>query len=468
MKINFKNENDYLKIEHVIGLFFLIRLIGITNPPLEIAHNWRQVTGLMVARNYLEIDPTFWFPRVDETNGLTGIIGMEFPLLNYLHYLVSLVFDYQHWYGRIINLIISSIGIYYFYRLVREKLNSKTAYFSTIFLLGSIWFIYSRKMMPDTFSMSIGFIGLYYCSQYLKNVSVKNFTLFFIFILLAFLTKISAVICIVGIPFLTYNIQSKKNKIIAYAATVIALIVCYLWYFSWNYHLADVYGSWYNSGSNIISGAKALTGDIGETFKRFYFSSFQSYFAFILLIYSIVIFVIRKQYKILFFLMVSMILFGLYMAKSGAIFYIHSYYIIPIVPVFAISIGHYVASIKNKYIALSIISLFLIESLANQQHDLFIKKSEEYKLTLEQLVSKHIGNDELVAVNGNGNPQELYLSHRKGFVLQNHELTNAEKMNSIKVKGCRYLIINRHTYHNSLNYQEIYNNKDYRIYKLAD
>ena len=59
MKINFKNENDYLKIEYVIGLFFLIRLIGITNPPLEIAHNWRQVTGLMVARNYLEIDPTF-------------------------------------------------------------------------------------------------------------------------------------------------------------------------------------------------------------------------------------------------------------------------------------------------------------------------------------------------------------------------------------------------------------------------
>ena len=32
MKINFKNENDYLKIEYVIGLFFLIRLIGITNP----------------------------------------------------------------------------------------------------------------------------------------------------------------------------------------------------------------------------------------------------------------------------------------------------------------------------------------------------------------------------------------------------------------------------------------------------
>ncbi len=200
MKINFKNENDYLKIEYVIGLFFLIRLIGITNPPLEIAHNWRQVTGLMVARNYLEIDPTFWFPRVDETNGLTGIIGMEFPLLNYLHYLVSLVFDYQHWYGRIINLIISSIGIYYFYRLVREKLNSKTAYFSTIFLLGSIWFIYSRKMMPDTFSMSIGFASLYYCSKYLKNVSVKNFTLFFIFISLAFLTKISAIMCIVAIP----------------------------------------------------------------------------------------------------------------------------------------------------------------------------------------------------------------------------------------------------------------------------
>ena len=92
MNINFKNESGYIRIEYIIGVFFLLRLIGITNAPLEIAHNWRQVTGLMVARNFFEIDSTLWFPRVDETNGVSGIIGMEFPLLNYLHYLTSFIF----------------------------------------------------------------------------------------------------------------------------------------------------------------------------------------------------------------------------------------------------------------------------------------------------------------------------------------------------------------------------------------
>ena len=76
-----------------ILLFFLIRLIGITNPPLEMTHNWRQVTGLMVARNFLEVDNNILYPRIDDNGGQTGIIGMEFPTLNYLHYVVAIFLD---------------------------------------------------------------------------------------------------------------------------------------------------------------------------------------------------------------------------------------------------------------------------------------------------------------------------------------------------------------------------------------
>ena len=80
------------KIEFWIFIFFLIRLIGITNPPLEIGHNWRQVTGLMVSRNYLEVDPNILYPRIDDNNGSTGIIGMEFPSMNYTYFLISKIF----------------------------------------------------------------------------------------------------------------------------------------------------------------------------------------------------------------------------------------------------------------------------------------------------------------------------------------------------------------------------------------
>ena len=82
-----------------IFIFFIIRLIGITNPPLEVSHNWRQTTVTMVARNFLEIDNNIFYPRIDIAGEKTGITGMEFPILNYLIYLVSEVFGYEHWYG---------------------------------------------------------------------------------------------------------------------------------------------------------------------------------------------------------------------------------------------------------------------------------------------------------------------------------------------------------------------------------
>src|SRR5256885_261898 len=92
-----------------IVLYFLIRLFHITQPPLEVAHNWRQSTGLMVSRNFYEVEANILYPRVDMAGDKTGITGTEFPLLNYLIYLVAKVFGWADWYGRLINLIVSSL-----------------------------------------------------------------------------------------------------------------------------------------------------------------------------------------------------------------------------------------------------------------------------------------------------------------------------------------------------------------------
>lgn len=81
-----------------IFVFFVLRMAGIMQPPLEVAHNWRQTTVTMVARNFYETDAGIWLPRVDMAGEKSGITGMEFPLFNYLIYLFSLVFGYDHWY----------------------------------------------------------------------------------------------------------------------------------------------------------------------------------------------------------------------------------------------------------------------------------------------------------------------------------------------------------------------------------
>jgi hypothetical protein len=73
-------------------LFFIIRLTGITNPPLEMGHSWRQALTDMIARNFLETDANILYPRIDMAGNETGIIGAEFPMLNYI---ISLAFRYK-------------------------------------------------------------------------------------------------------------------------------------------------------------------------------------------------------------------------------------------------------------------------------------------------------------------------------------------------------------------------------------
>jgi 4-amino-4-deoxy-L-arabinose transferase-like glycosyltransferase len=181
-----RNKIPYKAIRDIrfwIFLFFIIRLIGITNPPLEVAHNWRQTTVTMVSRNFFETDNSIFFPRVDFAGEKTGITGMEFPLLNYMIYLLAKLFGYDHWYGRLINLIVSSFGLWFFFKLTQKYFNNKIAFYSTLVLAVSIWFQYSRKIMPDTFSMSFLTASLYYGSNYLDNMrsSIWNLILYGLF-----------------------------------------------------------------------------------------------------------------------------------------------------------------------------------------------------------------------------------------------------------------------------------------------
>jgi hypothetical protein len=61
-----KFKEKYLSdIRFWILLFFILRLYGITNAPLEIGHSWRQSLTNMVARNFLEVDSNILYPRID-------------------------------------------------------------------------------------------------------------------------------------------------------------------------------------------------------------------------------------------------------------------------------------------------------------------------------------------------------------------------------------------------------------------
>jgi len=456
-------------VEFWILIFLIIRLIGITNAPLEAGHNWRQATGLMVARNFLETDANILYPRIDENNGQSGIIAMEFPLLNYLHYSISLIWGYTHWYGRLINLIISSLGLLYFYRIISlAGFGERISFAATLFLASSIWFSFSRKMMPDTFSVSLMIIALYYSVIYLKICKLYSLILYTGISSLGLLSKIPALtLLIVLIPLLTNGGYPFQKRLALGIFTIFSLLLTYLWYFVWNKHLAAEFGMWYNIGKPFHEGFKDIITHLPQTFHKFYFDSFYSYIIFALNIAGVFILIIKKEQKMLIFFVAAIGVFLLYIIKSGYFFYHHNYYIIPFVPFMAILAGYALSQIKSAWIFYTLLILGIGEGVANQYHDFFLSDKEMYKLELEGIMDKLSKKTDLIAINGNGNPQLLYLAHRKGWNCSNSQLADTNYTAQLAKLQCDYIIVHLPKQeHRNKNKEIAFENAHFLIYRI--
>jgi len=384
-----------------ILLFCLIRLYGITNPPLETAHNWRQTTVTMVARNFLETDNNILYPRIDIAGEKTGITGMEFPLLNYLIYLVSLVFGYTHWYGRLINLIVSGFGIYFFFLLIKRFFDQRIAFNSAIILLSSIWFAYSRKIMPDTFSVSLVIAGLYYASRYLLDrQDLRYLLLFFIFSALGVLSKLPAAILLPGLVFFLFNRQvSIRQRVILSTAALLAILPSVWWYGIHVPFLVEKYEFWhFFMGKDVITGMREIYMEWPETLRQFYENALK-FSGFLLFLFGLFSAFRRKHYPLLGLFLLLFLTFLLVIFKAGHTFPHHSYYIIPFVPVMALVAGFGVSCIPDKRIALAVLIIIALEGILNQQHDFRLKPAQKAMLDLEKDMDNFSGRNDLILIN---------------------------------------------------------------------
>lgn len=452
-----------------ILVLFVLRLIGITNAPLEISHNWRQSLTNMIARNFLEGQANILFPTIDYAGEKTGIIGSEFPFFNYIIYLFNYIFDYNHWIGRLINLTVSSLGIYYFYKLIKKTVNKQVAFNATIVLLVSIWFAFSRKIMPDTFSVSLVIIGLYCAYNYLKNGAVSSLLLFFIFSTLGMLCKIPALslFSVLAIVLFIKEISTRR-KVALYAVGFLSFLIVCLWYFYWVPYLLKTYEYELYFPKGFLEGAREIMPLIPELLEKFYFSSLSSYIALPFFLAGIVLVIRSKNRYLKYGIGIITLVFFVFIIKTGGVFPTHNYYIIPFTPVMALLAGFALAKLPVKF-QYVLLGLLAIEGIANQQHDFFLKESRMYKLELEEITQEFIPPNELVVINGAASPQDIYFSHTKGWSVNNEDVTNPQFMDSVTNLGARYLIIDRMTLDQEFNhYQSVFRNTHYSIYSLID
>ncbi len=60
-------------------------------------------------------------------------------------------------------------------------------------------------------------------------------------------------------------------------------------------------------------------------------------------------------------------------------------------------------------------------------------------------MDKVSNRDDLILINGNGNPQMMYLSHRKGWNCSDKQLSDMAFINRIIDENCKFIVINKHS-----------------------
>lgn len=453
-------------IEAVVIGFFLLRLFGITNAPLETWHSWRQTLTNSMARNMVEGHFSLLYPMVDTGGERTGIIGSEFPFFQALIAGVSSVFGYDHWYGRLINLVISSLAIIAFFRLCKRWWNERTAWYASIVFLTSLWLAFSRKTMPDTFSVALVILGIYQFQHYINQRKALRLFSGFLLITLGGLCKIPAVFLFtLLIPLWMHRQVLFVTKLrITIAVTAASLIIGW-WYFLWVPHLIETYHYVLFFPKGITEGLKEIAPLWGDFGAQVYFGALRSYVALLPLLLGIIWLFYRNNRITAVGIFVVSLVFFVFAIKTGTVFPTHNYYVLPFVPVMAVLAGIGLQLI-DKRIAFGLLILIAAEGIGNQIADFRIKEEVRYKLTLEQQVNQLVPKGEKIIIHSGPNPEWMYWYHRKGWSLEPEDISNPEGMRSVRRFGGRYIVIDKRVWQVELPYQKIGETTDLAVWKI--
>ena len=357
--------------------------------------------------------------------------------------------------------------MWYFYKLLRAYFSETEAFNSTLILTLSLWFGFSRKTMPDIFSMSLRLIALYHILWYLKNGRLWHLLLYGLLATTAVLAKLPAIyaLSVLAVPLFSRSIENVK-KVWVVLSSLVVILTAYWWYFVWGSYLLQTFEYQLYFPQNLKEGLKAFLPFWKLALEQFYFSAFQSFVAFGAFIIGLGFIIYHKQQRPLLILSCMLPVFLIFIIKTGDVFAHHSYYIIPFVPVMALIAGIGLSKIPKKLYPI-VLMMLSIEAIGNQQHDFFIHKSERFKLSLETEINTVIPKHEKIAMAGSTGPQYLYFAHRKGWGLSADQANDTLYMDKVRSMGYSYMVCVKREFNTLPKYPLLYQNEAIVIYAIG-
>jgi 4-amino-4-deoxy-L-arabinose transferase-like glycosyltransferase len=400
----------------------------------------------MMARNFVQENASFFLPEIDIAGEHEGVIASELPVLQYIMSIFYRLFGFSHWIGRLINLIFSLGGVFCFSESLKiVSRNKQLTFYTGLVLLFSLWFSFARKSMPDTFSVSMAMMAVYGLTLFLYRDRPWGLLVFGLAAALSMLSKIPAALVLSpAILFLFSSKISVNKKIWMTAVGALALLPVLYWYGYMVPLLVAKYKFELFFPRSLKQGVEEIWTFRKQAVDKLIFKGFSSYVLSIMSFLGLWI-ALWKRTKVAAGIFICVVpVFAFYAIKTGLVWATHSYYMVPLVPFMAISIAY----LMVKYRSASWLKLFLfigiVESIAFQWNDYFIRNEKKYMLQLESECNQFSDRNAKVICNGTPNPQLMYFMNRRGWSLDAPELTDHSRIDQLMSYKPGWLIIDRH------------------------
>jgi hypothetical protein len=450
-------------------VLFAIRLENITILPLD-AHTQRQTLTLSIARNFEDVCFKLNRPKIDIGLDKPAGLGCELPIFNALIYFTNSIFGYAHWYGRLINLIISTIGVWYFFQFFKRYLKETEAFAASVIFAVSLYFLYSRKTMPDTFALSLIFMANYAAMRYLSG---GKWTFLLGFGLLSCLGMLAKLPMACAAIFLLIPLVSEKsilkNKILFCTMSALSIGIMSVWYFWWVPYLSKNEGAFtlYETFP-LKEGWRQLWQVPSNTWHMISESHLRSYISFSLLLPGFFYLIYQKKWMIFSSFIAYFLIFLYFVISAGYVYPTHEYYGIPFTPAMSLVAGFGAANLLRHHIKFLLPLLLIIsfEAIMWQKSDFWVSKDQEKYKNLETIADKFSTKNDRFLVPPGLNFKTFYMLNRKGQgcgydVFKKHP----DWIVDYGRHGLKYIFIEKSEYPDSIPFPVVYDDPNFRAYR---
>lgn len=397
--------------------------------PLGDWHSWRQADTAAVARNFATEKFDLLYPQSDSLwilnerllpNPNRYFIN-EFPLYNAIVALLYQQFGVNHVYGRLVSILISTLGALALYGITRRLLGVPQA-LATLFLYQALPYniYYNRVVMPDPTFVAFSIISLYFSLRYASSRRVLDGIFLALFFALATLVKPYALFIALPIFYWLY-VQQGPRFVFSFQTLTLAtasLLPLALWRYHIHLHPEGAFASkWLLNGENIRFTGAFFRWIIFDRLNRLIFATG----GFVLFVYSFFVSYAKKSTSFFLVWALSILLYMTVFAKGNVT---HDYYQLPIVaPGVALIVIAAEAILKQaktrlaKLVHLGGVSLLLILTLAFGWYEVrgFFNINNEAMIVAGKRADEILPTDAVVIVPYMGDPAFLYQVNRNGW-----------------------------------------------------